>query len=161
VNRQQAIKLLEIARTYARPVNPERLGGIGRDGLFDDDMFYAVERGEVELGSVEPKAKIPFVAEAWAQKTESADGDDGITAKLLINRTPSVEELGAWRARDKNLWLVGNGLRHCGTDAPKKGDFLIVINVTTPHCPITSDGKTPDLTVFADDIMAAVSTAMR
>jgi hypothetical protein len=161
VNRQQAIKLLEIARAYARPVNPERLGGVGRDGLFDDDMFYAVERGEVELGSVEPKAKIPFVVEAWAQKIESADGDGDITAKLLINRTPSVEELGAYRGRDKNLWLVGNALRHCGTDAPKKGNFLIVINVTTPHCPITSDGKAPDLAVFVDQIITAVEVAMR
>jgi hypothetical protein len=160
VNREQAIKLLEIARAYARPVNAERLGGIGRDGLFDD-MFYAVERGEVELGSIDPKAKIPIVAEAWAHKMESADGDDGITAKLLINRTPSGEELAARRGRDKNLWLVGNGLRHCGTDAPKKGDFFIVINVTTPHCPITSDGKAPDLAVFADQIITAVEVAMR
>jgi hypothetical protein len=160
VNREQAIKLLEIARAYARPVNPERLGGIGRDGLFDD-MSYAVERGEVELGSVDPKAKIPFVAEAWAHKMESADGDDGITAKLMINRTPSVEELGAWRGRDKNLWLAGNGLMHYATAAPKKGEFLIDINVTTPYCPITSDGKSPDLTVFAHQIITAVEVAMR
>src|SRR6516162_920418 len=56
----------------------------------------------------------------------------------------------------------GSGLdRDYGSDAPKKGAYIIIINVTTPYCPITSDGKAPDLAVFADQIFAAAQTAMR
>src|SRR6516162_9162990 len=56
----------------------------------------------------------------------------------------------------------GSGLdRDYGSDAPKKGSYAIVINVTTPYCPITSDGKAPDLAVFADQIFSATETAMR
>ena len=56
----------------------------------------------------------------------------------------------------------GSGLdRDYGSDAPKKGAYIIIINVTTPYCPITSDGKAPDLAVFADQIFSAAQTAMR
>ena len=33
INREQAVRLLKAAREQARPVSPERLGGIGRDGF--------------------------------------------------------------------------------------------------------------------------------
>ena len=50
----------------ARPVRPERLGFVGRDAL--RRRFYAIERGSVEFGSVEPQAEIPFVVEAWVSR---------------------------------------------------------------------------------------------
>jgi hypothetical protein len=58
------------------------------------------------------------------------------------------------------LNLRGSGLRHYTTNAPRKGAYSIVINITTPYCPITSDGKAPDLSAFVDYIMAAVAAAM-
>ena len=162
INRQQAVRLLKAARKQARPVSPERLGGIGRDGFPDDDLFYAAERGAVELGTVEPLAEILFVAEAWAQKLQSTGRlKDELKAILLINRSPAVDELAVWRDGDKDLNLNGSGLEHYGSNAPKTGAYLIVVNVTTPYCPITSDGKAPDLSVFAGRILVAVEDAMR
>jgi hypothetical protein len=164
INRLQAIRLLKAARRQARPVNPERLGGIGRDGFADGDLFYAAERGTVKLGSIEPRAEIPFVIETWARKMQPTAGvklNDNPKAILMINRTPAIDELSAWRDGDKDLWIAGSGLEDYTEEAPKKGAYFIVINVTTPHCPITSDGKSPDLAIFANHIMAAVSTAMR
>ena len=137
INRRQALRLIEVAREQTRPVSPERLGSIGRDGF---SGFYAVEHGTVELGAVKPLAEIPFVIEVWAEKTASTS--NSLNARLMINRTPAVDELTAWRNSDKHLCLSGSGLRHYGSDAPKTGSYAIVINVTTPYCPITSDGKT-------------------
>jgi hypothetical protein len=64
VSLAQATRLLAIARKHARPVGPERLGLVGRDAYAG--RYYAIERGNVRLGSAEPKADIPFVVEAWA-----------------------------------------------------------------------------------------------
>jgi len=162
IGRNQAVRLLKVVRQQARPVSPERLGSIGRDGF--NDMFYAAARGTVELGTVTPLAQIPFVIEVWAQKMTSyaeVEFDDDLNVSLMINRTPTVDELTAWRDGDKDLSLNGSGLDHYTSNAPKKGAYVIVINVTTPYCPITSDGKAPDLAAFRDQIFAAVETAMR
>jgi hypothetical protein len=164
IERLQAVRLLTTARREGRPVSPERLGGIGRDGFAGDHGCYAVERGAVELGSVEPRAEIPFVVEVWAKKMAShgeVKFNDDLDAILMINRTPAVDELAVWRDGDKDLCLNGCGLQHYGSNAPKKGAYLIVVNVTTPYCPITSDGKAPDLSVFSGHIIAAVEEAMR
>jgi hypothetical protein len=164
IDRHQAIRLLKAAREQARPVSPERLGGIGRDGFADDGLFYAVERGTVEVGTVKPLAKIPFVIEAWARKlasTAKVKFHDDLTAIVMINRTPAVNELRAWRDSDKDLSLKGSGLNHYTSDAPRTGAYIIVVNVTTPHCPITSDGKMPDLGGFAGHVLAAIRDAMR
>jgi hypothetical protein len=155
INRQQATRLLQTARKQTRPVSPERLGYVGRDAF--PDHHYAVERGTVELGSSKPQAEIPFVIETWAEKTD----DDDINIDVLINRTPSVDEVSAYRRGDKNLCLHNSGLSHYTEDAPKKGAYDIKVNVTTPYCPITSDGKAPNLEPFVAKIMAAVSSAMR
>jgi hypothetical protein len=161
VSREQAIWLLRSACHYARPVNPERLGGIGCDGLENDysDFFYAVKRDIVQLGSVEPLAKIPFVVEAWAQKRKDWT-NNRLKARILINRTPAVDELAVWRDEDKDLTLRGSGLDHYTKKALRKGSFFIIINVITPYCPITSDGKAPDLSAFVDHFMDVVAAAM-
>jgi hypothetical protein len=160
VSRADAIRLLKAARYHARPVNPKRLGGIGPDRFAN--TFYAVERGEIEIGSVEPLAEVPFVIEVWARKETGHEQDgkrDDVDALLLINRTPPISELSVSRYDDK-MTLRGAGLGHYTTKAPRKGCYFITINVTTPYCPITSDGKAPDLEPFVDEIIAAVVSAM-
>jgi hypothetical protein len=161
IDRAQATKLLKAARKQVRPVRPERLGGIGRDAF--PDLYHAVERGSVTLGRSEPLAQIPFVAEAWAEKFSGEDGpSDDIHIDVLINRTAAVAEVSAWRSRQSNVMVLrGAGLAHYCKDAPKKGEFAVILNITTPYCPITSDGKAPDLKPFADAIITAVEAAMR
>ena len=156
INRQQAARLLETARLQVRPVSPDRLGHVGRDAF--RDCQYAMQHGTAVMGSSKPQAEIPFVVEAWAEK-EVAGDDVDITA--FINRTPSVDEVIAFRSRDKNLCLRGSGLNHYTEDAPKKGAYDIKVNITTAYCPITSDGKAPNLEPFAAKIMTAIAMAMR
>ena len=157
INRQQAVQLLELARAAARPVTPERLGGLGRDSFADGS--YAVERGRAAFGNSKPQADVPFVVEAWAAKLEKSDDD--FRLDIYINRTPTTGDVNIYRDRDKDITVVGSGLTHYHADAPKKGGYAIAVNVTTPYCPITSDGKAPDLALFAKAIMTVIAAAMR
>ncbi len=163
VSRQQAVKLLLAARSEARPVSAERLGHVGHDAC--PSHWYTVERGTAAIGSSEPQADIPFVVEAWAKKlvdnVDESDADD-IEIDLLINRTPSTAEVAAWRDSDKDLRLEGGGFDgdFC-TGAPKKGSYDVQVNVTTPYCPILSEGKAPNLAPFADKLLATIAAAMR
>jgi hypothetical protein len=159
VSRDSATYLLKVARYYARSVNPKRLGGIGPDGF--QNVYYAAERGTAGLGSSEPLAEIPFVVEAWARKLKDrADGKNNLRAILFINRTPSVDQVSVYRDGDKDLTIRGSGIDLYTKGAPRRGSYIIIINVITPYCPITSDGKAPDLSVFGDQVMDAVASAM-
>jgi hypothetical protein len=133
------------------------LGGLGRDAF--PKFCYAVEHGHVAIGNSKPQADIPFVAEAWASKMEESDADFVIV--IHINRTPTTGVINVYRDSDKDLCVVGGGLNNYSSDAPKKGAYGIAVNVTTPYCPITSDGKAPDLALFAKAIMTAIATATR
>jgi hypothetical protein len=161
INRQEALRLLKTAREHARPVYPERLGRIGSDGFPDEGLFYAGARGTVELGTVEPLAEIPFVVEVWARKAGlSVKESDPVDIRVLINRTPITAEVSAWRDAD-GLNLQGAGLNHYCQAAPKKVAYVLRLNLITPYCPITSDGKEPDLEPFCGHILVAISNAMR
>ena len=160
IDRQQATTLLMELRRSTRPVSPERLGYIGRDAF--PDFHYAKEHGTAPIGSSKPQAEIPYVVEAWARKSPFRFKDRGeLAIGILINRTPSASAAAAWRDSDHDLCLQGNGLSHSWKGAPQKGTFSITVDVTSPYCPITSDGKAPDLGPFADTILNAVATAMR
>jgi hypothetical protein len=160
IDRQQATTLLLAARQQARPVTADRLGNIGRDAF--PDFHHAKEHGITMLGGGSPQAEISFVVEAWARKSPFRFKDRGdLDIAMLINRTPIAGEVSAWRDSDRDLILQGCGLWHSWEDAPKKGAYALTVNITTPYCPITSDGKDPDLGPFADTILNAVATAMR
>jgi hypothetical protein len=99
----------------------------------------------------------------WARKIKHGGIDkvtDDIDVNVLVNRTAVTSEISGWRDAD-GVNLQGCGLNHFCSDAPKKGHYAVKINIGTPYCPITSDGKAPDLEVFAGHIIAAVETAMR
>jgi hypothetical protein len=158
VNRKQAALLLAAARKHTHPVNPERLGCVGREAFPLDS--YASERGTVRLGSVEPRASIPIVVEVWATKhSHDEDADQSIT--IFVNRTPVTGEVEVYRDHDKDICLHGCGLGHVLDGAPKKGAYFITVNILTPYCPIVSDGKQPDLAPFIAWIDAAVVKALK
>ena len=160
IDRQQATTLLIELRRSTRLVSADRLGHIGRDAF--PDFHYAKEHGIAMLGGGSPQAEIPFVVEAWARKSPFRFKDRGdLDIAILVNRTPSASEVSAWRDGDRDLCLRGSGLRHYWEDAPKKGSYSLTVNITTPYCPITSDGKEPDLGPFAATILDGVATAMR
>jgi hypothetical protein len=156
VNRHQAKAVLEIARRVARKVTPERLGCVGRDAF--PNHKYAIEHGHAPVGSVSPKVEIPYVVEAWAAKT----GEKGnIEISISVNRTPVTGEISAYRDADKDINLCGCGLGHYFKDTPRKGKFNIHVNILTPYCPITSDGKAPSLEPFVSKIGAALVAATK
>ena len=160
IDRHQATTLLMTARRSARPVSPERLGHLGHAAF--PAFHYAKEQNIAVFGS-QPQAEIPFVVESWARKNQFRfkDRGDDLEIDILINRTPSASEVSAWRDGARDLCLQGSGLAHYWQDSPKTGTYTLTVNITTPYCPITSDGKEPDLGPFASTILNAVATAMR
>src|SRR5262249_31347584 len=91
----QATSPLEAARTFARPLNAKRPGAVGPDAF--PGCAYVQATGVAKFGSIAPLAEIPFVVEAWAQKTQAKTADTRLTA--CVNRTPITGEIHA--ARDK------------------------------------------------------------
>ena len=160
VSAEEAGRLLAIARENVRPVAPERLGMVGK-GAFEID-HYAVVRGVAEIGSAMPPAEIPYVVEAWAEKLSGESGEkDDIVFSVMVNRSRITAEVGAYRDSEKDLALFGAGLRRWIKNTPRKGGYYIAVNILTPYCPITSDGKAPDLSPFSDAIVEAIGAAMR
>jgi hypothetical protein len=150
----QAARLLAVARAAAKPVSAERLGAVGPD--FKPDAAYARASGIAQFGSVEPKAEIPYVVEAWATSMPSWD----TTLQVCVNRTPISGAIKA--ARDnRDIDAFGCGLSHTIATAPKDAKFSIWLNITTPYMPITSDGKAPNLEPFLDEITEAATSAVR
>lgn len=146
LERQQAGKLLIAAQAHAKQVRPERLGAIGQ---LPGYTGYAI--GRDYYGTT---TNIPFVVEAWAGPVEG----DRRHAELSINRTPIGGILSAYFAKGK-VTLSGFGLFHSYRVGSGR-NMALAINVTTPYCPITTDGKSPDLKPFVSDIFAAVQRAI-
>jgi hypothetical protein len=158
VSREQATGLLEVARLHARPVKAERLGAVGPDAF--PDCAYGQATGVVKFGSVAPVAEIPFVVEAWAQKATGEAAEFGTDLTVCVNRTPITGVVDI--ARDKrDIDAFGCGLSHTIAEAPIGAEFFLVIDITSPYVPITSDGKEPNLWPFFNAIMAATGKAVR
>jgi hypothetical protein len=152
ISREQADRLLKVARKYAREVNPKRLGSVGPD-LFPD-MAYVTASGEVTFGGGPLRAAVPFVVEAWARERRNME----IT--VCVNRTPVTGDFDAVHNK-REINLFGCGLRFTVAEAPKDKNFAITLNITTPFMPITSDGKEPNLEPFFEGIKDAVAKAVR
>jgi hypothetical protein len=150
VTDQQAARLLKVAQENARQVSPKRLGSVGPE-LFDN-CSHACCYNTIRLNG----ALIPVVVESWATVTKTSAG------RLLVsvNRTPVAGNIHARRDK-RDVDVFGCGLANNVASAPKDVQFDIVINITTPFMPITSDGKEPDLRPFLDEIGSAVQKAIR
>jgi len=137
-------------------VTAERLGAIGPEAF--PGSAYAEASGIAKFGSVAPVAEIPYVVECWAEKAQAAKR--GTTLVTCVNRTPITGEIHA--ARDKrDIDAFGCGLRHTIAQAPVEAQFALVLNITTPYMPITSDGKEPNLEPFLTAIATATGKAVK
>jgi hypothetical protein len=151
LGRDEAIALLMLARDQSKPVRPERLGAVGPLPWFGG-YAYACRKDSVLLGGRVPKAGIPFVVEAWA--IVSVNG----AARMFVNRTPITGDIRAYFKKTE-MSLYGCDLA-LGIKVPRDKQFDVVINITTPYCPITTSGKEPDLSAFDDEIIEAVQKAI-
>jgi Topoisomerase 6 subunit A/Spo11, Toprim domain len=80
---------------------------------------------------------------------------------MLVNRTPITGEISAYRNSEKKISVTGCGLGHYFDGTPTKGGYEVAVNITTPYCPITSDGKAPNLRPFIGAIADAVTAASK
>jgi hypothetical protein len=69
-----------------------------------------------------------------------------------------VGQTGAFRDKSE-IVIHGCGLAD-GIRAPQ-GSYDLLLNVTTPYCPLTSDGKEPDLKPFAPTIVASLERVLK
>jgi hypothetical protein len=153
LSRGEAAQLLTLARNLSKPVRPERLGAIGPMLIFRESIFtgYASRKGSIAVGGRSPKADIPFVIEVWAKPACT-------TARMFINRTPITGEFATYFEKgEMTLW--GCGLNDV-VKVPNGKKLGVLINITTPYCPITTDGKEPDLSRFETQIVEAVQKAI-
>jgi hypothetical protein len=154
LSRAQAVELLLSARAAARPARPARLGTVGR--LDTLPPSYGCEQGLLVAGGREPKAQVPFTVEAWGHADRSSG--DRSRLEVFVNRTPITGEVRVYQGKD-GLDVYGCGLSN-HVPAPK-GSLALVLNITTPFCPITTDGKEPDLAPFVEQIAGAIKRVAR
>ena len=163
LSREEVEELLSKMRDASGQVKAERLGALGPQ--LCPDAGYSREVGEFEVEAARGRlpAQILYVVEVWASEAEEPQID------FHINRTPITAEVGMSRCfKDKTQYgLSGCGLsdEHHRTALPIKAgkdrEFWIVVNVTTPHMPITTDGKAPDLLVIEGPLQIAAEKAIR
>jgi hypothetical protein len=147
LGRDDAERLLATLRQHTRPVNPSRLGTVGRPGEFPEAYARVIGSFTMKPSRGKLAATLPFVAEAWARPAEMSN------VLLTINRTSTTASLDAFHKKT-DLYLAGCGLDTSVTVG--KANAEIWLNVDCPYMPITTDGKAPDLHPIADEIRTLV-----
>ena len=149
LTRAEAETLLARGRSATQPVSADRLGKVGRR---DDYFGYAMETGEF----VAHGATIPFVVEAWANRSHRPSG------VVCVNRTPVCATVNVRRDEGATYAIFGCQLRHAFNAGRKDvGEFHVLLNVITPYVPLTSSGKDPNLFPMLEEIRNALEKAVR
>ncbi len=150
LTRDEAATVLSRARGQAGPVNPERLGKVGRR---DDFGGYAQAVGTFEADG----ATIPFAVEAWANRSARP----GI--RVCVNRTPALGQVSLWRTQHGDYAIEGCGFdcETFGVPAKRAGEFTVTVNVISPYVPLVSSGKDPDLSPMTEEVVGAIEKAIR
>lgn len=151
VSRDQARQLLTHLRERSAAPKPSVLGKIGEL----PGMSHAHATGEIQVGAG-LAAWLPFSIEAFVEVQEDGAEDHVI---VLVNRTPITGDVTVIRQKAHQLGLIGCGLGHV-FDVGRK-PVRIVINVTTPYMPITTDGKEPDLQRYLTPLWNVMEKASR
>lgn len=137
---------LELLKAQAGP--PPNLVPLG------DDRFagsYAKKKGEVT---------IPALAEAWVTATACPPSRGQGKVTLLINRTPVPTPVRI-RLSEGRLAIFGCELAY-GIERVSPGSIYdVVLAVTSPIVPVTTEGKEPDLRPLWHVIEPALARAMR
>ena len=138
--------LLYLIRNNSKKVKADRLGDINEL----NDYGYYKTSGEFSVYSAKGNfnAEIPFVVEVWVDYNKRKD------LTVLVNKTPITADM--WLPDNKNkLSIYGCGVYEDLNIKPAD----IILNIITPYMPITSDGKAPDMSKFAAEIVDAINKA--
>ncbi len=144
--------LLTLLRKYSKPIPHKKLGECGDLPQYGE---YVKKTDTLTVRTTKGKhnAEIPYLVEGWTLF------QDRIAALLLVNKTPITMEVSAWNYSSAK----GNVVINCGEfyNVVKSKPAQIIVNIMTPYMPITSDGKAPDLTKFADEMKDVIQKANR
>jgi hypothetical protein len=145
----EAAEILKRAKAASKAVNPERLGRTRSDafpGFYKRDASFAVFPDGTE---------IPIVVEAWA-----APYPAGSEAVFLVNGSVATVQAGAlYQPKQKLTLLFAPGMR-LELKSGKTG-MLIHVNIITPHMPVTSDGKAPELGAYQAHLKSVIEKAVK
>jgi hypothetical protein len=154
LDRREVVEVLARAQDRARQVLPRRLGAVG--ALPGPGKATRVE------GTFSPPgrggglpAKIPFVVEAWASRT------DRRSMVLFVNRTPTIPKVMVFQNPKQRTDTVIYGYGLAVSIPTGQASMTLAVNITTPFMPITSDGKEPDLSPFRASVTTALTKAAR
>lgn len=154
MTRADAEALLSRARDAAKEVTPKRLGLVGEQPRFEG---YGKAAGVVQVSGRNEgtyRARVPVVVEAWA--IGRPNGRTGVT--LLVNRTRAAAAVEAYHY---GRHLQVSGCHYAGETLSTGGNaYALEINIQTPHMPVTSDGKAPNLGPFKEMLDSAVRLAV-
>jgi len=152
LSRDEADQLLAAIRKNSREVTAKRLGCVGKPANFSRGYARCDVLQEVEPSQGQFPARVPYVIEVWA-KPAKVD-----SLRLCVNRTPTTAALDV--NHDKtNLYVFGCGLQYAVPVGRAPVEALV--NITTPHMQITTDGKAPDLSGMRVKLRASIAKAVR
>lgn len=151
ITRSEARRLLRSIREFSPAPKPASLGKMG-------DVFpnygYANVNGTFEVKGRGVSGEVPYSIDVYAQCSDEQEEDSII---MMVNRTIITGEMRLIRQKAHELGIIGSGLRNLFDVGRKK--VALIINVTTPHMPITTDGKDPDLLRLHDPLSKAIKKA--
>lgn len=105
---------------------------------------------------VDTDARIPVVVEAYVLPCS-----EGVkpSCTWLVNRSPVVASGRIGQGERSKWWVSGANMHHYVKIG--KRPCHVMVNVTSPYMPITTDGKEPDFNPIAGVVLAAIEAAAR
>lgn len=161
LTREQADDLLGIMRKIVEPVKASKIGRLfaTKESAEGSGMGYSKKEGTIVIqpGRGRFSAEIPFVVESLATK---APYDTDILIPL-VNGTSITGDIEVRRYDDTGkVALMGCGLNHY-FERLSKVKFKLIVNVTIPYMPITTDGKAPDFRRIMTEMNSSMTGATR
>jgi hypothetical protein len=159
LNREEAAQLLELVHSATRPIQPQRLGPLGREAWPHYSDGYDCKSATFITGSRQSSATIPFLAECWVKARYGNGQNDPRIVALTINRTGAIIRSACHRTRGRDVVL---NLSNCEIDLslPRGIHIEFCLNITSPLIPIVSTGKAPDLHYFKLEIKKVIEAAV-
>jgi len=148
---EETDNLLSIGRGITKQVNARRIGQLGKPA---EAIAYNKAEAFFHIGPArgEHGAQIPVILEAWAIEPDEREYRRGT---LLTNRTPTIADFH-FAVSKKYLFLSGCGIYH-NEDRRRKNPAAVYLNINAPYIPITSDGKSPDLSQLHKKVVTLVT----
>lgn len=160
VSRENADTILQRLRVICKQVSPKKIGGLDLPSRYMGEIT-------IQPGHGQCSAILPYVVEAWATPFNDNAADDSKnhddtedTIQVFVNATPITGEVRIERRGITRLAMFGCGIRNYINNVSRR-HCHIMLAVTIPYMPITTDGKEPNFLPMLTNINKAISKATR